>query len=311
MEETTLRSILSKLDKLQAQVDCLKNENLELKQKVLNNDIVIISYKNVVDSLSKRVNKCIDFNYEVGNKVLSRELESLQSEVKKVQKELNEKCDQLFVDNETIYLTADNKLSCKKTFDKEAFIEKSDTISPSKLKLQDESYLSGDSIKSSMDDINYLADKINRLKKQLSTSNGYIASNNFKSSTPAQEKLTNFALSCLKGEFETIDKDKIPNGTKLKNTFDNHVWVFNRVTIDGLTTYKWEDFGSDNICIASNQGVHGLVTGSLNKLEGHIDLKGVITINGLKEELEQLTQGLLQLKIRLDEIEQTNSYKEE
>nr|DAG40987.1 MAG TPA: hypothetical protein [Caudoviricetes sp.] len=31
MEETTLRSILSKLDKLQAQVDCLKNENLELK----------------------------------------------------------------------------------------------------------------------------------------------------------------------------------------------------------------------------------------------------------------------------------------
>nr|DAG40986.1 MAG TPA: hypothetical protein [Caudoviricetes sp.] len=89
----------------------------------------------MVDSLSKRVNKCIDFNYEVGNKVLSRELESLQSEVKKVQKELNEKCDQLFVDNETIYLTADNKLSCKKTFDKEAFIEKSDTISPSKLKL--------------------------------------------------------------------------------------------------------------------------------------------------------------------------------
>lgn len=311
MEETTLRSILSKLDRLQAQVDYLKNENLELKQKVLNNDLVIISYKNVVDSLVKKVSKCVDFNYEVGNKVLSREVESLQSEVQKVQQDLKEKSDQIFVDNETIYLNTNNKLSFKKAFDKEAFTEESDIISPNKLKLQDKSYLSGDNIKSSMNDVTYLVDKINRLTKQISTSNGYIASNNFKSYTPTQDKLTNFALSCLKGEFEVIDKDKIPSGTKIKNTFDNHVWVFNRITVDGLTTYKWEDFGSDNICIASNQGVHGLVTGSLNKLEGHVDLKGVITINGLKEELEQLTQGLLQLKLRLDEIEQTNSDREE
>jgi hypothetical protein len=44
---------------------------------------------------------------------------------------------------------------------------------------------------------------------------------------------------------------------------------------------KWEDFGSDSICLANNEGVHGLVVGSNDKLRGHIDLQGVISINGL------------------------------
>lgn len=64
----------------------------------------------------------------------------------------------------------------------------------------------------------------------------------------------------------------MPSGTKIKNTFDNHLWVLNKVSIDGLVTYRWEDFGSDEICIANNDGVHGLVTGSNEKYQGHIDL---------------------------------------
>ena len=34
MEETTIRSLFTKLDKLQAQVDVLKKENASLKDKV-------------------------------------------------------------------------------------------------------------------------------------------------------------------------------------------------------------------------------------------------------------------------------------
>lgn len=85
-----------------------------------------------------------------------------------------------------------------------------------------------------------------------------------------------------------MSKESIPVGTKIKNTFDNHIWIFNRITSNGLTTTKWEDFGSDDTCIAGNNGVHGLVTGSNDKFEGHIDIRGIISINGLKEEIDSL-----------------------
>lgn len=68
-------------------------------------------------------------------------------------------------------------------------------------------------------------------------------------------------------------------GTKIKNTFDNHVWVFNKNELSGQ--FKWEDFGVDNTCIATNNGVYGIVTGSIDKYRGYIDVNGVITINGL------------------------------
>jgi hypothetical protein len=87
-------------------------------------------------------------------------------------------------------------------------------------------------------------------------------------------------------------KENIPNGTKIKNTFDNHIWVFNRVSVSGLTTCKWQGFGSDTICVASNDGVYGLVTGSDERYEGKIDLRGIITINGLKEDIQSLMDNL-------------------
>ena len=95
----------------------------------------------------------------------------------------------------------------------------------------------------------------------------------------------------------------VPTGTKIKNTFDNHIWILNRITFEGLTSAKWEDFGSDNICTASNDGVYGLVTGSLDRLKGHIDLKGNISINGLEEELNLISSSINTLSSSISKMQ--------
>ena len=51
--------------------------------------------------------------------------------------------------------------------------------------------------------------------------------------------------------------------------------MLNRNLVGNESICKWEDFGSDTICVASNDGVHGLVMGSNEKFRGYIDLQGV------------------------------------
>lgn len=150
--------------------------------------------------------------------------------------------------------------------------------------------------------ISTLTYKIEETLKKLNSINGYVASNNFKTDKPNQQQLTEFAIRCISTNNNEITKDLIPNGTKIKNTYDQHIWVLNRTIIDGLTINKWEDFGSDNICIASNDGIHGLVTGSQNKFRGFIDINGVISINGLEEELNSIMQTLLNLTHNINEL---------
>ena len=210
-------------------------------------------------------------------------------------------------DDKTLVQDINGVIGVKYKFDNKSFVNENDVIIPTKIRTSSGEYISAEYIKNDLGNATYniesLTKKLERLQKQLSTSNGYIASNNFKSSQPTQEKLTAFVLDCLRGSIKDVTKDQIPSGTKIKNTFDNHIWVFNKISNGGLTTYKWEDFGSDNICVAGNDGVHGLVTGSNERFEGHIDLKGVITINGLSEELESMIQGALQMKSTLQEQE--------
>lgn len=195
-------------------------------------------------------------------------------------------------DNKTLKQDEHGVIGLKQSYDEKAFIVENDVVIPTKLRTVDGRYVSAEYINNDLKNATYnigtLMDKMDRLQRQISTSNGYIASNNFKSAVPSQDKLTNFVMECISDNLDNMTKEHIPMGTKVKNLFDNHIWVFNRINIGGLTTYKWEDFGSDTICIASNNGVHGLVTGSDDKFEGHIDLNGVITINGLKEEIESL-----------------------
>lgn len=158
--------------------------------------------------------------------------------------------------------------------------------------------------------IQSLTHKVDSALKKLNTVNGYVASNNFKTDKPSQDQLTDFAINCLSTSENKITKDLIPNGTKIKNTYNQHIWILNRINNSGLTTIKWEDFGSDNICVASNDGVHGLVTGSQNRFRGYVDINGVISINGLEEELNSILEALTNLsstvndlKLKIDQME--------
>ena len=59
--------------------------------------------------------------------------------------------------------------------------------------------------------------------------------------------------------------------------------------------------------MADNKGTAGLVTGSNERLRGYIDLNGVISINGLEEELADILNTLKVLEDDLAHFESTLS----
>ena len=210
-------------------------------------------------------------------------------------------------DNKTLKMNDHNVMSLKYSFDKDDFDITNDVVRVTGLTLNDGKYLDADRIKNDLSNasynINSLNYKLERLLSKINNINGYTASNNFKKATPEQDKLTRFVLDCISPSGESLTIDAIPVGTRVKNTYDNHIWVFNRYSKDGLNIYKWEDFGSDNICIASNDGVHGLVTGSQEHFKAFIDVNGTISINGLEEEFHDLLQSLSELNTQVKEIQ--------
>lgn len=213
-------------------------------------------------------------------------------------------------DNETLILNKDNKLSLNYKFDPQTFNINSinNEINVTGLSLNNGKYLDADRINNDLNNANYnissLNYKIENILKKLNNINGYLASNNFKKSNPDQNSLTNFAIECISKTNNKITIDLIPTGTKIKNTFDNHIWVFNKITHnDGLTSYKWEDFGSDNVCIASNDGVHGLVAGSQEHFKVFVDINGVMSINGLEEDFQSLLQSVSEIAIQMNSQE--------
>lgn len=201
-------------------------------------------------------------------------------------------------DDKTIKMDKDNKLYLNYVFDSKDFkIDKYNNISNSGLTLTNGKKLSADRLENDLtnatDNVKSLTHRLDRVIQKLDTINGYVASNNFKKSNPSQDALTDFAISCLSSVNNELKESDLTPGTKIKNTYDDHIWVLNKIkSNDGLTTNKWEDFGSDNICVAGNDGVHGLVTGSQDKFKGFIDIKGQISINGLEEELNTIIASL-------------------
>lgn len=110
---------------------------------------------------------------------------------------------------------------------------------------------------------------------------GFLNAYNF-GKNPTQEQLTQYALQ----DTGAADQAQLFNGTKVKNLYDNHVWVLTNTPDSDPVVFSWQDVGEDaNISDANNDGVHGLITGSYEHLEGFIDLLGHITINGLSDEL--------------------------
>ena len=215
----------------------------------------------------------------------------------------------IFPDNKSIVFDNNGHLSLNYNFNPQNFnIDNKNNIKVTGLSLNSGKYLNADKLNSDLTNATYnissLTYKIEAMLKKLNNVNGYLASNNFKKATPTQDVLNNFAIECLSHMDNKVTVDLIPAGTKIKNTFDNHIWVFNRFSHnDGLITHKWEDFGADTICIASNDGVHGLVTGSHDHFKAFVDINGVISINGLEEDFQDLLKSLSELNIQIKDMQ--------
>ena len=132
-----------------------------------------------------------------------------------------------------------------------------------------------------IDEVNEIQqDKINDLLTRTQGMGGYLNAYDFETSTPTQEELTQYAIQDI-GNIS--DKSQIYNGTKVKNLYDNSIWVFDD---DPNLSNSWTNQGTDAIIAdANNDGLHGLVTGSDEDYYGSIDSLGRITINRLEEDL--------------------------
>lgn len=138
---------------------------------------------------------------------------------------------------------------------------------------------------------NSQADKITDLLTRTQGMGGYLNAYNFKTATPTQDKLTQYAIQDIGSITESVE---IYNGTKVKNLYNGDIWILTNTPqwTDSQGTvhnavFSWENQGNDStVADANNDGVHGLVTGSYEHLEGFIDGTGHISINGLQEELD-------------------------
>lgn len=120
---------------------------------------------------------------------------------------------------------------------------------------------------------NHITDLLSRTKGI----GGYLNANNFESATPSQDELTNYALQ----QIGITDRTKIFNQTKVKNLFDGNIWVLTNTPDSIPSVFDWANVGQEKIADANNDGVHGLVTGSYDELQGSIDILGHIHINDL------------------------------
>ena len=124
-------------------------------------------------------------------------------------------------------------------------------------------------------------DKIYDLDARTRGMGGYLNANDFGKATPSQEELTAYALQ----QIGITEESKIFNQTKVVNLNNNHIWVLTNTPDSDPAVFDWADKGIEVISDANNDGLHGLVTGSYEELEGFIDINGHITINKLEEKL--------------------------
>ena len=289
-------TILSRIESFQKAIQIQLNDfDKEHNQKYIQIYNTLNAYKNQIERLHFDI---IDNEDNVSITYTNPDGKLEYGAIKKV-----------FPDNKSIVFDNNGHLSLNYNFNPQNFnIDNKNNIKVTGLSLNSGKYLNADKLNSDLTNATYnissLTYKIEAMLKKLNNVNGYLASNNFKKATPTQDVLNNFAIECLLHMDNKVTVDLIPAGTKIKNTFDNHIWVFNRFSHnDGLTIHKWEDFGADTICIASNDGVHGLVTGSHDHFKAFVDINGVISINGLEEDFQDLLKSLSELNIQIKDMQ--------
>lgn len=126
-----------------------------------------------------------------------------------------------------------------------------------------------------LSNISLLSEKIEALQG----AGTYLPAENF--GTNVTDKLLN---SYAKQILNLTEYFQIPNGTRVKNTTDGHVWILNNVN----DTLIWIDGGTDTIAVATNQAM-GIVKGNnQDDLKVSVDVNGEMTVNNLSNYLDDI-----------------------
>jgi hypothetical protein len=81
------------------------------------------------------------------------------------------------------------------------------------------------------------------LIKALQGVGGYLTAYDFGSATPTQQALTDYALE----QIGITDPLEIFNGTRVKNTYDTHVWILANTPHTDPPVFQWMDDGADMV----------------------------------------------------------------
>lgn len=187
------------------------------------------------------------------------------------------------------------------------------------LKLADDTILTGDHINNELSELNKdigdLTIQLNKDHQELKTKNteqdeaikklenkalgvgGYLTAYNFKKATPTQTELTNYAIQQL----GVSEQTQIPDQTRVKNLFDNVVWILNNHSINGSAVFNWINDGKDTIGLAT-EDTAGLVKSSSGDYQGLVDVNGHITINNLSEYISDNDTKINIINTKLDDV---------
>lgn len=111
---------------------------------------------------------------------------------------------------------------------------------------------------------------------------GYINSYDFGTATPTQQALTDYALTQL----PNITALEVFNGTRVKNLFDNHIWILTNTPNTVPPVFEWADNGYDTVGIASTT-VAGLVKGSATNGGLTIASDGTAAVTGFNTKYDK------------------------
>ena len=120
--------------------------------------------------------------------------------------------------------------------------------------------------------------KILELQTRTNGMGGWLNAYNFGKKDLTKKDLNQYAVQDI-GEITEID---IYDGTRVKNLFDNNVWVYDK------QTDSWQNIGPDNTVAIATDDYLGVVRSSDELYKGSVDVAGIISINGLEDKLDNI-----------------------
>lgn len=126
-------------------------------------------------------------------------------------------------------------------------------------------------IKTKFDELTNTINTLNQEIEAQSGLGGYLNAHNFGKANPSQQELTNYALSQISN---ITSETQIFNGTRVKNLYDNNLWVLTNTQDTDPVVFEWANNGYDTVSTATNTSL-GVVKGGNEYVS---ILNGLITV---------------------------------